>query len=122
MVDRHKLTLGKTLGEGEFGSVMEGQLTQEDSVLRVAVKTMKIAICTRSEMEDFLREATCMKEFDHANVMRLLGVCLQTVESEGFPSPVVILPYMKHGDLHTYLLYSRLGDCPVVSDAKNTFC
>lgn len=72
MVDRHKLTLGKTLGEGEygftswtafiavdvlqackinnnnvfmcageFGSVMEGLLTQEDSVLKVAVKTMK---------------------------------------------------------------------------------
>ncbi|CAG12757.1 unnamed protein product, partial [Tetraodon nigroviridis] len=114
MVDRHKLTLGKTLGEGEFGSVMEGLLTQEESVLKVAVKTMKIAICTRSEMEDFLREAACMKEFDHANVMRLLGVCLQTVESEGYPSPVVILPYMKHGDLHSYLLYSRLGDCPVL--------
>ncbi len=26
---------------GEFGSVMEGSLTQEDSVLKVAVKTMK---------------------------------------------------------------------------------
>ncbi|XP_026081794.1 tyrosine-protein kinase receptor UFO-like isoform X1 [Carassius auratus] len=113
MVDRHKLTLGKTLGEGEFGSVMEGSLSQEDSVLKVAVKTMKIAICTRTEMEDFLREAACMKEFDHQNVMRLLGVCLQTVESEGYPSPVVILPYMKHGDLHSYLLYSRLGDAPV---------
>ncbi|AWO98611.1 putative tyrosine-protein kinase receptor UFO [Scophthalmus maximus] len=113
MVDRHKLTLGKTLGEGEFGSVMEGLLTQEEAALKVAVKTMKIAICTRSEMEDFLREAACMKEFDHPNVMRLLGVCLQTVESEGYPSPVVILPYMKHGDLHSYLLYSRLGDCPV---------
>ncbi|XP_034723000.1 tyrosine-protein kinase receptor UFO isoform X1 [Etheostoma cragini] len=113
MVDRHKLTLGKTLGEGEFGSVMEGLLTQEESALKVAVKTMKIAICTRSEMEDFLREAACMKEFDHRNVMRLLGVCLQTVESEGYPSPVVILPYMKHGDLHSYLLYSRLGDSPV---------
>ncbi|XP_028818822.1 tyrosine-protein kinase receptor UFO [Denticeps clupeoides] len=113
MVDRHKLTLGKTLGEGEFGSVMEGLLSQEDSVLKVAVKTMKIAICTRTEMEDFLREAACMKDFDHQNVMRLLGVCLQTVESEGYPSPVVILPYMKHGDLHSYLLYSRLGDSPV---------
>ncbi|MGH0166940.1 UNVERIFIED_CONTAM: hypothetical protein FKN15_051829 [Acipenser sinensis] len=113
MVDRHRLTLGKTLGEGEFGSVMEGQLSQEDYVLKVAVKTMKIAICTRSEMEDFLREAACMKEFDHPNVMKLIGVCLQSVESEGYPSPVVILPFMKHGDLHSYLLYSRLGDSPV---------
>ncbi|KAK6487663.1 tyrosine-protein kinase receptor UFO isoform X1, partial [Huso huso] len=113
MVDRHRLTLGKTLGEGEFGSVMQGQLSQEDYVLKVAVKTMKIAICTRSEMEDFLREAACMKEFDHPNVMKLIGVCLQSVESEGYPSPVVILPFMKHGDLHSYLLYSRLGDSPV---------
>ncbi|GAA6072145.1 tyrosine-protein kinase receptor UFO [Tachysurus ichikawai] len=82
MVDRHKLTLGKTLGEGEFGSVMEGLLTQEDSVLKVAVKTMKIAICTRTEMEDFLREAACMKEFDHQNVMRLLGKEKQNLTSE----------------------------------------
>uniref|UniRef100_A0A8C0JHX8 AXL receptor tyrosine kinase n=1 Tax=Chelonoidis abingdonii TaxID=106734 RepID=A0A8C0JHX8_CHEAB len=115
MVDRHKVALGKTLGEGEFGSVMEGQLNQDDSILKVAVKTMKIAICTRSEMEDFLSEAVCMKEFDHPNVMKLLGVCLQSTESEGYPSPVVILPFMKHGDLHSFLLYSRLGDSPLVS-------
>ncbi|XP_067831204.1 tyrosine-protein kinase receptor UFO-like [Heptranchias perlo] len=113
MIDRHKLALGKTLGEGEFGSVMEGQLNQADYILKVAVKTMKIAICTRTEMEDFLREAVCMKEFDHPNVMRLLGVCLQNHENEGFPSPVVILPYMKHGDLHSFLLYSRLQESPV---------
>lgn len=80
MVDRHKVALGKTLGEGEhrahpphththphlthtadngfsrgpskvnvfllpttgeFGAVMEGQLNQDDSILKVAVKTMK---------------------------------------------------------------------------------
>uniref|UniRef100_A0A674P4H6 receptor protein-tyrosine kinase n=1 Tax=Takifugu rubripes TaxID=31033 RepID=A0A674P4H6_TAKRU len=97
MVDRHKLTLGKTLGEGEFGSVMEGLLMQEESVLKVAVKTMK------SEKGDSPNLIWCV----------ITGVCLQTVESEGYPSPVVILPYMKHGDLHSYLLYSRLGDCPV---------
>uniref|UniRef100_A0A4W5JTV9 receptor protein-tyrosine kinase n=1 Tax=Hucho hucho TaxID=62062 RepID=A0A4W5JTV9_9TELE len=113
MVDRHKLTLGKTLGEGEFGSVMEGLLVHQQTVLKVAVKTMKISICTRTEMEDFLGEAACMKEFDHPNVMRLLGVCLQAAERGGYPSPVVILPYMKHGDLHSFLLYSRLGDNPL---------
>lgn len=49
-----------------------------------------VAICTRSEMEDFLREAACMKEFDHANVMRLLGELLagffaqETVEVNTF--------------------------------------
>ncbi|XP_051692320.2 tyrosine-protein kinase receptor UFO isoform X2 [Oryctolagus cuniculus] len=113
MVDRHKVALGKTLGEGEFGAVMEGQLNQDDSILKVAVKTMKIAICTRSELEDFLSEAVCMKEFDHPNVMKLLGVCFQGSEREGFPAPVVILPFMKHGDLHSFLLYSRLGDQPM---------
>ncbi|XP_062995786.1 tyrosine-protein kinase receptor UFO isoform X2 [Elgaria multicarinata webbii] len=113
MIDRHKVALGKTLGEGEFGSVMEGQLSQDGAVLKVAVKTMKIAICTRSEMEDFLSEAVCMKDFDHPNVMKLIGVCLQNTESEGYPSPVVILPFMKHGDLHSFLLYSRLGESPL---------
>ncbi|ERE60206.1 tyrosine-protein kinase receptor UFO [Cricetulus griseus] len=87
MVDRHKVALGKTLGE--------------------------VAICTRSELEDFLSEAVCMKEFDHPNVMRLIGVCFQGSDREGFPEPVVILPFMKHGDLHSFLLYSRLGDQPV---------
>lgn len=28
--------------------------------------------------------------------------------SQGSPKPMVILPFMKYGDLHTYLLYSRL--------------
>uniref|UniRef100_A0A6J0V2Y2 receptor protein-tyrosine kinase n=1 Tax=Pogona vitticeps TaxID=103695 RepID=A0A6J0V2Y2_9SAUR len=113
MIDRHKVALGKTLGEGEFGAVMEGQLNQDGAVLKVAVKTMKIAICTHSEMEDFLSEAVCMKDFDHPNVMKLIGVCLQNTEGDGYPSPVVILPFMKHGDLHSFLLYSRLGDSPV---------
>nr|XP_046173987.1 uncharacterized protein LOC124007455 isoform X2 [Oncorhynchus gorbuscha] len=28
------------------------------------------SIFTRTEMEDFLGEAACMKEFDHPNIMR----------------------------------------------------
>lgn len=41
------------------------------------------------------------------------GVCLE-VESERFPKPMVILPFMKYGDLHSFLLRSRLGESPVV--------
>ncbi|MXQ99967.1 hypothetical protein E5288_WYG003709 [Bos mutus] len=42
MIDRSLLILGKILGEGEFGSVMEGNLNQEDGTSqKVAVKTMK---------------------------------------------------------------------------------
>ncbi|XP_068033856.1 tyrosine-protein kinase receptor UFO-like [Anomalospiza imberbis] len=77
LVERHRVALGKTLGQGEFGSVVEGTLHQDSGVLRVAVKTMKLAICSRGELEDFLSEAVCMKEFDHPNVMKLIGVCLQ---------------------------------------------
>ncbi|XP_062368420.1 tyrosine-protein kinase receptor UFO-like [Cinclus cinclus] len=117
LVERHRVALGKTLGEGEFGSVVEGTLHQDSGVLRVAVKTMKLAICSRGELEDFLSEAVCMKEFDHPNVMKLIGVCLQPWGrgSEGPPPPpIVLLPFMAHGDLHSFLLCSRLGDPPTV--------
>ncbi|CAN8178674.1 unnamed protein product, partial [Coccothraustes coccothraustes] len=115
LVERHRVALGKTLGQGEFGSVVEGTLHQDSGVLRVAVKTMKLAICSRGELEDFLSEAACMKEFDHPNVMKLIGVCLQPWggSSEGPPpAPIVLLPFMAHGDLHSFLLCARLGDPP----------
>ncbi|XP_053520540.1 tyrosine-protein kinase Mer isoform X2 [Artibeus jamaicensis] len=108
VIDRNLLILGKILGEGEFGSVMEGSLSQQDGTSqKVAVKTMKLDSFSQREIEEFLSEAACMKDFSHPNVIRLLGVCIET-GSQGTPKPMVILPFMKYGDLHTYLLYSRL--------------
>ncbi|KAM9067291.1 tyrosine-protein kinase Mer isoform 2-T2 [Sarcophilus harrisii] len=112
VIDRNLLTLGKILGEGEFGSVVEGNLNKEDGTSqKVAVKTMKLDNFSQSEIEEFLSEAACMKDFDHPNVIRLLGVCLE-MSSQRIPKPMVILPFMKYGDLHTYLLYSRLETGP----------
>ncbi|XP_054978648.1 tyrosine-protein kinase Mer [Sorex araneus] len=112
VIDRNLLILGKILGEGEFGSVMEGSLNQPDGTSqKVAVKTMKLNNFSQREIEEFLSEAACMKDFDHPNVIRLLGVCIE-MSSQGIPKPMVILPFMKYGDLHTYLLYSRLETGP----------
>ncbi|CAJ1067430.1 tyrosine-protein kinase Mer [Xyrichtys novacula] len=113
MVLRSLLSIGKILGEGEFGSVVEGHLRQMDGTSeRVAVKTMKLDSFSQKEIEEFLNEAACMKDFNHPNVIRLLGVCLE-VGPGNFPKPMVILPFMKYGDLHSFLLRSRLGESPV---------
>uniref|UniRef100_A0A2K5MDR5 receptor protein-tyrosine kinase n=1 Tax=Cercocebus atys TaxID=9531 RepID=A0A2K5MDR5_CERAT len=75
VIDRNLLILGKILGEGEFGSVMEGNLKQEDGTSqKVAVKTMKLDNFSQREIEEFLSEAACMKDFSHPNVIRLLGI------------------------------------------------
>ncbi|NWX38281.1 MERTK kinase, partial [Notiomystis cincta] len=112
VVDRNTLSLGKVLGEGEFGSVMEGRLSQsEGSPLKVAVKTMKLDNFSQREIEEFLSEAACMKDFDHPNVITLLGVCIE-LSSLQVPKPMVILPFMKYGDLHSFLLRSRLEMAP----------
>ncbi|XP_012967845.1 tyrosine-protein kinase Mer isoform X4 [Mesocricetus auratus] len=112
VIDRNLLILGKILGEGEFGSVMEGNLKQEDGTSqKVAVKTMKLDNFSQREIEEFLSEAACMKDFNHPNVIRLLGVCIE-MSSQGIPKPMVILPFMKYGDLHTFLLFSRIETRP----------
>ncbi|NWI47874.1 MERTK kinase, partial [Picathartes gymnocephalus] len=140
VVDRNALSLGKVLGEGEFGSVMEGRLSQpEGPPLKVAVKTMKLDNFSQREIEEFLSEAACMKDFNHPNVIKLLGmgcppagiwvglgslfpgrcvscpcfpgVCIE-LSSLQVPKPMVILPFMKYGDLHSFLLRSRLEMAP----------
>ncbi|KAI4871490.1 hypothetical protein NFI96_019582 [Prochilodus magdalenae] len=112
MIVRNLLSIGKVLGEGEFGSVMEGHLKQPDGGSeKVAVKTMKLDNFSQREIEEFLNEAACMKDFNHPNVIRLLGVCLE-VGPGHFPKPMVILPFMKYGDLHSFLLRSRIGESP----------
>lgn len=114
LVERHQLTLGKELGKGEFGSVYEGVLTPDEGVdIKVAVKTMRVGIHNQEDLHEFLREADIMKNFDHENVVRLLGVTLQREQDCPLPVPLVILPFMKHGDLRRFLIATRYGEIPM---------
>ncbi|XP_068608493.1 tyrosine-protein kinase receptor TYRO3 [Brachionichthys hirsutus] len=113
LIPERLLTLGLVLGKGEFGSVREAFLKAEDSsVQKVAVKVLKSDITASADIEQCLKEAAYMKDFHHPNVIQLIGVSLQRRPGQRLPIPMVVLPFMKHGDLHTFLLLSRLGDRP----------
>ena len=47
---------------------------------------------------NFLQEAVIMKDFDHVNVLSLIGVVLNDQKL-----PMVIIPYMSKGDLKKVL-------------------
>ncbi|KAL0968948.1 hypothetical protein UPYG_G00220340 [Umbra pygmaea] len=113
LIPERLLTLGHMLGKGEFGSVREAFLKMEDSTIhKVAVKVLKTDINSSCDIEQCLKEAAYMKDFHHPNVIPLIGVSLHRRPQRRLPVPMVILPFMKHGDLHTFLLMSRLGDQP----------
>ncbi|MGH0144193.1 UNVERIFIED_CONTAM: hypothetical protein FKN15_005908 [Acipenser sinensis] len=98
----------------EFGAVYEGYFRPTDGPeIKVAVKTMRVGLYSQEDLESFLKEAEIMQNFNHTNVVRLLGVALESNPESRIPSPMVILPFMKHGDLRRFLLATRHGEIPM---------
>ena len=48
-------------------------------------------------IEEFLREATIMRQFTHPNVLSMFGISVHN------DKPCVIMPLMSNGDLRNYL-------------------
>lgn len=100
-VDKDCVVINRRLGEGQFGTVYGGEAQiGEEGWTAVAVKTLKSGSSIENRL-DFLSEAEAMKRFDHPNIVKLLGVCLQT-------EPIyAIMEFMLYGDLKTFLLARR---------------
>ena len=52
----------------------------------------------KESVNDLLKECAKMSKFDHPNVLKLSGVCL-----DGGPAPYIIMPFMENGCLLSYL-------------------
>ncbi|XP_078596054.1 hepatocyte growth factor receptor-like [Branchiostoma floridae x Branchiostoma japonicum] len=100
LIPRQKLHLHNIIGKGFFGSVFYGtyQHPVEKEPVRVAIKTLNRDNCDMNDIENFLREGIMMKDFNHEHVLHLVGVSLPTTGA-----PLVVLPYMKLGDLHSFI-------------------
>ena len=68
--------------------------------------TLFLATCTTEEVEEFISESAIMLDFDHPNILQLIGVCFDTNDS----LPLIILPYMSNGDLKSFLIKKRAED------------
>lgn len=64
---------GKKIGKGCFGDVYEGVLTKTSE--KVAVKTCRSEAL--QDLDKFLKEAEILKQYDHPNIVRLIGVCAE---------------------------------------------
>ena len=69
-----------------------------DIVLNDFVFGTDSTVLSPVETRQFMDEALRMKEFDHPNVLCLVGV---SRDYDGMP--LVVLPYMRHGDLLSYI-------------------
>lgn len=100
---RKNLVLGKTLGEGEFGKVVEAtafRLKGKAGYTTVAVKMLK-ENASPNELRDLLSEFNLLKQVNHPNVIKLYGACSQD-------GPLLlIVEYAKYGSLRCFLRDSR---------------
>ncbi|XP_078579951.1 tyrosine-protein kinase Fer-like isoform X2 [Branchiostoma floridae x Branchiostoma japonicum] len=86
--------IGEKLGRGNFGDVMRGVL--KDDKTPVAVKTCRETL-PKQVKDKFLMEARILKQYDHPNIVRLIGVCSQR-------HPVyIVMELVPNGDFLTFL-------------------
>jgi serine/threonine protein kinase len=100
-VKREHMSIVRELGNGNFSRVMEvtvSHLPQEPQSVDVHVAAkFSLQDAQQQDIVMLFNEAQQMRQFTHANVVSLVGVCFDA-------SPVcILLELMSNGDARTYL-------------------
>jgi len=73
----------------------------DETTIEIATKILK---ATSSEkIEEFINECVITKNFDHPNVLGLIGISIRE------NLPLMLLPYMHNGDVKSFLKSKRGG-------------
>ncbi|XP_012286395.1 tyrosine-protein kinase Fer isoform X1 [Orussus abietinus] len=82
------------IGRGNFGDVYKAQL--KTCKTDVAVKTCKVTL-PDEQKKKFLQEGRILKQYDHPNIVKLIGICVQK-------QPImIVMELVPGGSLLTYL-------------------
>ncbi|XP_020291804.1 tyrosine-protein kinase Fer isoform X4 [Pseudomyrmex gracilis] len=82
------------IGRGNFGDVYKAQL--KTCKTDVAVKTCKVTLPDEQKRK-FLQEGRILKQYDHPNIVKLIGICVQK-------QPImIVMELVPGGSLLTYL-------------------
>ena len=95
------------LGSGQFGDVFKGMLDGGDDdsePVPVALKILSKECPTENDTKTFLEESALMAQFDHPNIIRLVGVVTES-------SPIMIVTELAgNGSLDAYLHEKETND------------
>ncbi|XP_015265874.1 PREDICTED: tyrosine-protein kinase Fes/Fps [Gekko japonicus] len=94
VLDHEEVLLGERIGQGHFGEVFSGRLLCDNTL--VAVKTCRETLPPELKAR-FLQEARILKQYDHPNIVRLIGVCTQK-------HPIyIVMELVQGGDFLSFL-------------------
>uniref|UniRef100_A0A8B9KUW9 Tyrosine-protein kinase n=1 Tax=Astyanax mexicanus TaxID=7994 RepID=A0A8B9KUW9_ASTMX len=94
VLEHDDVILGQSIGRGNFGEVFSGRLRSDNTP--VAVKACRENL-PPEQKNKFLMEARILKQYDHPNIVQLIGVCTQK-------QPIyIIMELVQGGDFLSFL-------------------
>ncbi|NXG57978.1 FES kinase, partial [Hemiprocne comata] len=94
VLNHEDVLLGERIGRGNFGEVFSGRLRADNTP--VAVKSCRETLPSELKAK-FLQEARILKQYNHPNIVRLIGVCTQK-------QPIyIVMELVQGGDFLSFL-------------------